>query len=436
MSFSEGLKANGWLTFVSVLFAVGLYYFSLPAIIAGAVYVFVKRESQILGFGEKSMKFSSAFLGALAVAIIVQVILQYLFGINLRTLGQTLHDFGIGGLFVGEITGLMFKQVLALVITGLIFNLWYTRKTESRKLKVLMVVVCFGYFSYHAFDQYAPLSQEVKTRTQSSWTNFRHDFNDLLEAWRGSWGKNASKEAALIDAKSEMPIIKVVFQRSALWQHVSPKFDPLLDEKGEPRYAEKGDQVYVKASERERSKEGILYLRVILTGDNEVGAFVKANVVVNRLPEETPKVITPVAAAANSLSAAQGVYTQPVPQPAIDLSELARPLPSAVMEDVVIANSTEWTDSEVIPHPGESIQFGRLVDDKFAGFEDVKEVEKILARVGGRMPVALRPVARWDGTYIAEVSGTGGANTSNAPLRLKVNDGSPLSVAIRKVKSY
>ena len=97
-------------------------------------------------------------------------------------------------------------------------------------------------------------------------------------------------------------------------------------------------------------------------------------------------------------------------------------------DDVVVAKVHEWTDSEVIPYPGDVIEFGP--------FKDPKDVNRLLCRVGGEPSIDLQPVELWDGRYVGRVTCEGGPNIIAAPQRVKVSSGQPLSVPIKKIRTY
>ena len=111
------------------------------------------------------------------------------------------------------------------------------------------------------------------------------------------------------------------------------------------------------------------------------------------------------------------------------IKRTATPAPkSKVKEDVVSATTADWTESEVVAYDRELVQFGP--------FADRKDVERLRIRSGGADHGGpLTPIELWDGKWCAKVTFTG-LNAQNAPLRVKLVDGEPLSVNIRKVNAY
>ncbi len=112
------------------------------------------------------------------------------------------------------------------------------------------------------------------------------------------------------------------------------------------------------------------------------------------------------------------------------------PLRHRATEDVVTVTTDKWTESEVCAYDQELIELGP--------FESEGDIQRLKVRSGGsgvndlltpEKGDRLTPIELWNGKYVARVRFYGG-NSMNAPLRLKIVEGLPLVVKVKKVGGY
>lgn len=122
------------------------------------------------------------------------------------------------------------------------------------------------------------------------------------------------------------------------------------------------------------------------------------------------------------------VVSAPPPQPPAQAAEALPPtLTPRVDSDLVVANSEVWAESEVVAYDGDTIEFGP--------FGDRADLERLHVRSGGADVVDPRPIELWDGRFVARVT-FGGPNVMHAPIRVRITEGEPLAVDVRRLPRW
>ena len=421
---------NTWKPWQVVVLAIGLAvgfaYLPLITTIAAGILLVVYREAEVKNAVGQTKTFVTSLVLATGAAIVFNLILGWFFGTSLKPLVVA------GGLPAilknpGVLSSAVFKELVALIAVASVFYLWFTSEKPRRWLFKLALVVSLAYLGWNAWDAYAPLPVTSKARSHIRTVLIRQDIHRWWESWFKDRGMAISYDAMIRDLKAEVPPILVLVRDAPRWQEEGGKLV-------EKEIRKKGERFFflpnLDGSPLRDHETTLPYARVALEADEAVTGYIRLDLLVYETeyvkqfqPIEVDKPNQKVASIAREVS--------PPPKPPVLPAPVitSQPKPrSTTRDDVVVAKVHEWTDSEVIPYPGDVIEFGP--------FKDPKDVNRLLCRVGGEPSIDLQPVELWDGRYVGRVTCEGGPNIIAAPQRVKVSSGQPLSVPIKKIRTY
>lgn len=406
-----------WPFWQVVLMAVGLAFgminFPLATILIGGILLVVYRESQVVSTGKLavmgSKKFVVSLLSATAVAIFAHIIFSHLFGVSMLSVKNA------GGLLVllrdpAKLTGEVFREVIALIAVFAIFYLWYTSPKPRRWLYRTALIVSVGYLAVTSF-----YTNYVGQSPRDGFTRFYHGVSQWLGSSLDEAGQISQERSELTALQGKMPrLIQQLVAAAAIYQTESGKIDLTT---GKLYQAGTRWRVYTKDSVTDSE---VVYVKVAAV-DGTASGYADVSILGEKANPKPQSVVVPVP----PVTQAEPVAVGSTPAQPDTQTPATPPAKRDEKEDIVLASSDDWTESIVIPRNGDIIEFGP--------FDKAEDVSRIASRTGGESITVLEPVEIWDGRYIGRVTCQGGPNKVNAPERIKLTAGEPLSVKIKKV---
>lgn len=422
--------------------AIGIAYLPLITATAVGVLFFIYREEEIKSFFGQTMKFGTALISTLIIAIMVQAILSFIFGVSLRSIVMA---GGFKGILMNPaaVTLVVAKQLAAFIVVIGCAYLWHTSKKPRRRLVKMMVVLSLCYLGYQVW--YSHLSASSKMVQHIRVSLLREGMFRVVSSRMKSVGRKMEDDANERELKAEIPPIRVLKAEANL---VLKEQDSSVWRKGPLLKPDSEFYVHYEDYYRDELTQ-LVYVRVILVKDPNISGYLRLDQL-DEKPGVVAKLLAFVKKQAESLKQEAKAETEaepvkqanqkakPVvpsnkgtPQPIPSPRQTSRHIKSKVREDVAIVTDAGWTDLELVPYPGDVI---KVVSPDGQGFT-YKEVDRMLVRIGGEAITDLSPVEASDHTFFGRTTIIGGPNSNNAPLRIKLEPGPPIYVKAMKVNS-
>lgn len=409
-------------------------------IVLGGI-LFYNRGTVIVNATGRTINFALALVGGIGLAIGAHLLVGWLFGAGYEAIFEVKYIdpvskkvyTGIPAMFhdASLLKGVVVTEILALVITMGAFYLWITSERKwHRGLVVTTMVLSFLALCYQWFNGYVPTTAQDVARRQKGMTLVRESKSRWFESWFNllGWITEQSADMRMMVKAGRYPIITINRPNIPLYKVNRLDKEGKVVDFGEPVDAKVGSQWIVHPLVHFTAQNsGMDYIQVVDRLDENVVRYIRQDWLNDILENPTLPLARPTPASVQTASLSPMAAPRQTPAPALASAPAPPFTKSTVDSDTVLANADDWTNSKLIPYPGDVIEFGP--------FADPDDVDRLLCRQANKPYTDLEPVDMGRDKFVGRVTAYGGQNFSHLPTQVKLNSGPPLRVQIRRVYS-